>query len=151
MATYPKIVRTAGARTTTVTDLVKATISSKALIAPTGQLITQDQVKDPGQLVQLLNGIQGEVQRVTQGGNANPMTTPSIVRNVSVTNGAVVIIRHALGRPYSDWWVTRQRSSSAEFYELASTDPSYPSGLDASRALVLISNCVGLFDFAICG
>lgn len=151
MAVYPKIVRTAGARTTTVTDLAASTISSKALTSPASQLITQDQVKDAGQLVQLLNGIQDEVQRVTQGGNANPMATPSIVRNVAAKNGAVVIVRHSLGRPFSDWWVTRQRSSAAEFYELAPTDPSYPGGLDPTKALVLVSNCVGLFDFAICG
>lgn len=151
MAKYPLMRKNWSARTTTIIDSTTGALTSKASVSLGKQRITQDIVQDPGRLIALLNSLQDEVERITQGSNANPHSTPCIVRNKAATTGQVLIIRHTLGRAYSGWWVCRARGAQAEFYELAQDDPSYPAGLDQTQALVIVAGSTGTFDFCITG
>jgi hypothetical protein len=156
MAIYPGMVKTRNARSTTIVQPSAAAGHAGSLSSSPSQSsghvqLTSADAKDPSRLVRAINDVQGQQDASTQAARANPLSSPCIVRDVSFVPFVQQIIKHTLGRPYSEWHSSRHRGLPPALVEVEPGDATYPPGCTPSRVLVLMSQSTCKCNVVIAG
>lgn len=138
-----------GVRSTTIVDHSKpaGTAPVTKAASTSGRVqITAEDVKDPERLVKVLSDIQQALDAQTHASRSNPFSSPFIARGLTFAPNETKVIPHTLGRPYTDWHVTRQVGLCASAFLTEVTLPSsaYP-GLTSDKYLVLQSSTASPF------
>ena len=131
----------------TVIDASAKTITSKSAVSAPRSHINASSVADPVALAKVHQGMQDAVHALASGQSSNPHAAPCIVRKVSLTNGQTAVIRHTLGRPYTDWWISRVWPAPSGAFTL----PKEVASSATAQSLTLLATSTNLVDITIAG
>jgi hypothetical protein len=131
----------------TVIDASAKTITSKAATSASRTRVDASTIADPVSLAKVLQDMQDSVGALTSGQSSNPHSAPCIVRKVSLTSGEQAVVRHSLGRPYTDWWISRVWPSPSGAFTL----PKEVASNATDQSLTLLATSTNLVDITIAG
>lgn len=131
----------------TVIDLIAKTVTSKATRSATRARINASDLRDPVMLAKVLQQLQDAQDAMNAAQASNPHLAPCIVRRVSMTSGTAITIRHTLGVPYTDWWISRVWPSPSNAFTLPKEQVTSTPAL----TLILLPTSTNLVDITIAG
>jgi hypothetical protein len=118
----------------------KATSSQRALASVRRMFFTEDDVKDPKRLYQVLyqitQGLTDALRQVAE----NPVGGGNLLTGVVFTTNQTLYLSHGLGRPYRGWWPARAQGLAASMVEAA-----LPTGVTSSQVLPITSANAGVY------
>lgn len=101
---------------------------------------------DHADLLRLLKLMQDNAIAATEPVRTNPSVHGEMHRQVAMTSGKNVTIKHGLGEPFGGWSCKRAYAGSAAF---AAVDAAKNGGLDPKQYLVLAASSTGTYDIEI--
>jgi len=115
-------------------------------------VVGKDGHVDPEALCRFFNMVQDNVHTATAPARNDPLVNKKIVQKQTFTKGQTVQIRHGLGAAVGSWFPTRQYSGSDPFaaVEAQFGSSQWPSSVDQTQWIVLVSSCNGTYDLAFC-
>ncbi len=142
--------RTTTIRTFPSTGTAAATTVNRGINKPPARRVTAQAVPGlPDQLLRILNEMQEDIDQALEGVFSNPHSTPSILRNITLTAGQSKTYFHDLARPYTGWSVRRLYAGSQHTI----SEDSLPAGQTNDKAIQLknVGPATVTFDVEVTG